>query len=117
MHPNVEQEARADADLDTLVTALYVQVDDLLKADPDRTPWRPAVGIAPKISDAELVTLAVAQAVLGLTSEARWLRFGRTRLRGRSGIAAHSEVDPCNSALTYPDALAKKRGRAVAGKP
>ncbi len=71
-----------DADLDTLVTALYVQVDDLLKANPDRTPWRPAVGIAPKISDAELVTLAVAQAVLGFTSEARWLRFGRTRLRG-----------------------------------
>jgi len=71
-----------DADLDTLVTALYVQVDDLLKANPDRAPWRPAVGIAPKISDAELVTLAVAQAVLGFTSEARWLRFGRTRLRG-----------------------------------
>ena len=39
-----------DADLDTLVTALYVQVDDLLKANPDRVPWRPPVGIAPRIS-------------------------------------------------------------------
>ena len=29
-----------DADLDTLVTALYVQVDDLLKANPDRLPAR-----------------------------------------------------------------------------
>ena len=66
-----------DADLNTLVTALYVQVDDLLKANPDRVPWRPPVGIAPRISDAELVTLAVAQALLGFTSEARWLRFGR----------------------------------------
>jgi hypothetical protein len=70
-----------DADLDTLVTALYVQVDDILKANPDRVPWRPAVGIAPRITDAELVTLAVAQAVLGFTSEARWLRFGRAHLQ------------------------------------
>ena len=69
-----------DTDLDTLVTALYVQVDDLLKVNPDRTPWRPAVGIAPLISDAELVTLAVAQALLGFTSQARWLRFGRAHL-------------------------------------
>ena len=46
-----------DADLDTLATALYVRTDDLLKASPDRAPWRPRVGIAPKISDAELITL------------------------------------------------------------
>ena len=35
-----------DADLDTLATALYVRTDDLLKAAPERAPWRPAVGIA-----------------------------------------------------------------------
>ncbi len=70
-----------DADLDTLITALYVQVDDILKANPERVPWRPTVGIAPRITDAELVTLAVAQAVLGFTSEARWLRFGRAHLQ------------------------------------
>ncbi len=69
-----------DADLDTLVTALYVQVDDLLKMHPEQLPWRPPVGIAPRISDAELVTLAVAQALLGFTSEARWLRYGRAHL-------------------------------------
>ena len=63
-----------DADLDTLATALYVSIDDLLKAAPYLAPWRPAVGIAPKLSDAELVTLAVLQALLGFTSEARWLR-------------------------------------------
>ena len=40
-----------DADLDTLATALYVKTDDLMK-----TGWRPEVGIAPKLSDAELVT-------------------------------------------------------------
>ena len=70
-----------DADLDTLATALYVRTDDLLKASPERAPWRPKVGIAPRISDAELITLAVMQALLGLTSEARWLRYARTHLR------------------------------------
>jgi len=70
-----------DADLDTLATALYVRTDDLLKASPERAPWRPKIGIAPRISDAELITLAVLQALLGHTSEARWLRYTRTHLR------------------------------------
>ncbi len=70
-----------DADLDTLATALYVTVDDLLKQAPHLAPWRPRVGIAPKLSDAELVTLAVMQALLGFTSEARWLRHVGRHLR------------------------------------
>ncbi len=70
-----------DADLDTLATALYVRTDDLLKTGPQRAPWRPAVGICPELSDAELVTLAVLQALLGFTSEARWLRFAGKHLR------------------------------------
>ncbi|HEY6708829.1 MAG TPA: IS982 family transposase [Actinomycetota bacterium] len=70
-----------DADLDTLATALYVTIDDLLKTAPHLAPWRPAVGIAPKLSDAELLTLAVMQALLGFTSEARWLRHAHTHLR------------------------------------
>ncbi len=69
-----------DADLDTLATALYVRVDDLLKSHPEHVPWRPRIGITPKISDAELVTLAVMQALLGHVSEARWLRFATTHL-------------------------------------
>jgi hypothetical protein len=69
-----------DADLDTLATALYVKIDDLLQAVPELGPWRPSVGIAPKLSDAELVTLAVLQALLGYTSEARWLRHANRHL-------------------------------------
>jgi hypothetical protein len=38
-----------DADLDTLATALYVKLDELLKATPQLAPWRPVVGIAPKL--------------------------------------------------------------------
>ena len=71
-----------DADLDTLATALYVKTDDLLKAYPERVPARPKIGIVPKISDAELVTLAVMQALLGHTSERRWLRYVRKNLGG-----------------------------------
>jgi hypothetical protein len=69
-----------DADLDTLATALYVRTDDLLKACPEHAPARPRVGIAPRLTDAELVTLAVMQALLGRTSEARWLRFAHAEL-------------------------------------
>jgi hypothetical protein len=66
--------------LDTLATALYVRTDDLLKESPQLAPLRPAVGIAPQLSDAELVTLAVMQALLGFTSEARWIRHAHAHL-------------------------------------
>jgi Transposase DDE domain len=67
-------------EIDTLATALYVRTDDLLKEAPYLAPWRPAVGITPQLSDAELVTLAVMQALLGFTSEARWVRHARSHL-------------------------------------
>ncbi|WP_431905000.1 IS982 family transposase, partial [Nonomuraea sp. bgisy101] len=69
-------------ELDTLATALYVRIDDALKAQPHLAPWRPKVGLAPTLSDAELVTLAVLSALLGFTSERRWLRHARTELAG-----------------------------------
>ena len=61
------------ADLDTLVIALYVMVDELL--GPRLGPGR-----RPKLTDAELICLAVAQALLGYGSERRWLRAVRGRL-------------------------------------
>jgi len=70
-------------DLDTLATALYVTTDDLLVNHPEWVPERPAVGIVPKLGDAELVTLAAVQALLGYTSEARFLRWAKTHLRPR----------------------------------
>jgi hypothetical protein len=79
--PTPNPEARVDADMDTLATALYARTDDVLKASPQLVPWRPEAGIEPRLSDAELVTLAVMQALLGYTSEARWLRHARKHLR------------------------------------
>lgn len=67
-------EVLVDTDLDTLATALYVTADDLLKTHPEQVPERPVVGIVPLISDAELIVLAVMQALLGYRSETRWLR-------------------------------------------
>ena len=63
-----------DADLDTMLTALYVKIDDMLVKD--RRPGHPV-----QLSQSELVCLAVAQAMLGFRSEARWLRFCRGHLR------------------------------------
>ncbi|MFE5587433.1 IS982 family transposase, partial [Kitasatospora sp. NPDC056531] len=68
-------------DLDSLATALYVKTDDLLKESPHLAPWRPEIGIEPKLSDAELVTLAVMQALLGYVSERRWIRYASSHLR------------------------------------
>src|SRR6185437_4167859 len=68
-------------DAGTLATALYGTTDDMLKEQPDLAPWRPPAGITPRLSDAELVTLAAMQAVSGCTSEAKRLRHARARLR------------------------------------
>lgn len=68
-------------DRDTLATALYVKIDDELKASPQLNRRRPRVGIAPKITDAELITVAVLQAVLGYPKESHWIRYARKALR------------------------------------
>jgi len=80
LEPNANLEALVDADLDTLATALYVTTDELLKSRPELAPWRPAVGIKPQVSDAELVTLAVLAAMLGFACETRWVRYARAHL-------------------------------------
>jgi hypothetical protein len=61
------------ADLDALLTHVYVLVDDLL-------PRRRRFGRPPRISDAELVCLAIAQVLLDCPSERRFLRLARRRL-------------------------------------
>jgi hypothetical protein len=63
------------ATLDDLVTALYVFIDDLLASQPRRRLGRP-----PRVSDAEVICLAVAQVLLDAGSERAWLRRVRRRL-------------------------------------
>ena len=62
-----------DADLDLLLTAVYCTADDLL-------PSRP--GNARRIvTDAEVVTLCVAQAIMGIPSDRRFLAVASKHLR------------------------------------
>ena len=61
-----------DADLDTLCTYVYCTADDLLPEKPRNTRRR--------TTDAEVVTLCVAQAILGISSDRRFLTFARKHL-------------------------------------
>lgn len=65
--------------LDTLLTALYVDLDDrVLPALGWSRAHRP--GRKPALSDPELLCLAVAQHLLGFASERRWIRYARKHL-------------------------------------
>ncbi len=80
-------------------------VDDRLK-----TPrWR---GRPPRLTDAELVTLSVAQAVLGFHCEARWLRFAHAHLHGLFPYLPQRPA--CNKHLRAALPLVKQAIRSLA---
>ena len=58
-------------DADTLATALYATAGDMLKEHPGLAPWRPPAGITPRLSDAELVTLATMQPIKSSSADLR----------------------------------------------
>lgn len=62
--------APTEVNLDALLTALYSVLDEALPR------WRQR-GPAPQVTDAEVVCLAVAQVLLGYSSERHWLRAAR----------------------------------------
>jgi len=62
-----------DADLDLLLTAVYVTADDLLPARPKNARR--------SVTDAEVVTLCVAQAIMGIPSDRRFLAVASKHLR------------------------------------
>jgi hypothetical protein len=66
------------ADLDTLLTALYVELTDRIIASLGFT--RSGPGKPPEVTDAELVCLAVAQVLLRYDGERHWLRAAPGRV-------------------------------------
>jgi hypothetical protein len=62
-----------DADLDLLLTAVYVIADDLLPSKPENAKRI--------VTDAEVVTLCVAQAIMGIPSDRRFLAVAQKHLR------------------------------------
>jgi hypothetical protein len=71
-----------DKNIETLATALYVKIDDMLLAEPELAPWRPEGSMPVTVSDSELLAMAVMSALLGFRSERRWLRYAAARLTG-----------------------------------
>lgn len=61
------------ADLDTLCTVVYCTADDLLPEKPGNARRR--------VTDAEIATLCVAQAIMGIPSDRRFLTVARKHLR------------------------------------
>ncbi len=80
-----------DADLDLLLISVYCTADDLLPARPHNARR--------KLSDAEVVTLCVAQVLMGIPSDRRFLRAARRQL---------GHLFPT---LPSQDALHKRRAR------
>lgn len=63
-----------EENLDTLVTALYVKIDD------DRSGIARLPGRPPTLGHSELICLAVMQSMLGFGSESRFLRYARENI-------------------------------------
>jgi hypothetical protein len=61
------------ADLDALLTALYVELTD--RIIPRRGFARRGPGSRPEVTDAELACIAVAQVLLRFDDERHWLRI------------------------------------------
>jgi hypothetical protein len=80
-----------DADLDLLCTSVYCTADDLLPQKPPN--WRRA------LTDAEVVTLCVAQVMMGIPSDRRFLR------------AANRQLGHLFPYLPTQSGLHKRRGR------
>ena len=81
------------ADLDTLLTALYVELTD--RIIPARGFTRRGPGGRPVVTDAELACIAVAQVLLRLDDERHWLRIA-LRLIGTCspGCCARASTTP-----------------------
>lgn len=77
--------ASMDADLDLLLTTVFVTADDLL---PER-----AGNARRRVTDAEVVTLCVAQSIMGIPSDRRFLKVAAKQL----GLSSRS----CPSSLGF----------------
>ena len=69
-----------DADLDTLLIALYVELDDRIIPAVRPGRRRRGPGRPPVVTDAELLCLAVAQVLLRYNDEHHWLRAAPARV-------------------------------------
>jgi hypothetical protein len=93
-----------DADLDTLCTVVYCTADDLLP-EARRNARR-------RVSDAEVVTLCVAQAIMGIPSDRRFLAVARKRL-----VHLFPEMPRLRACASRPAARSALGLRELLGRP
>jgi hypothetical protein len=67
-------------DLNTLLTTLYVHLDDRIMPELGFSRDHHA-GRKPQLNDVELLCLIVAQHLLGIASDRKWIRFARTHFQ------------------------------------
>src|SRR2546423_14571569 len=84
------REATMHAQIDDLLTPTYVLVDDFL-------PKRRGPGRPPRITDAELITLAIAQVFMGLPNDRQFWRSPATASRTCSPTC-HASRAPTSAA-------------------
>jgi DDE family transposase len=105
-----------DADLDTLLIALYVELDDRIipASHPRRTRRGP--GRPPLVTDAELLCLAVAQ-VLRYNDEHHWLRAAPARVGHLfPRLLKHCEYNErCKKAANLLEAALRRPADATPG--
>jgi hypothetical protein len=114
------------ADLNTLLTAFYVELTD--RIIPSLGSARSGPGKPPEVTDAELVCLAVAQGLPRFDDERHWLRAARSRVghlfprlldqseynERLTADAAHSSSAGRHLAVQHVEAEARLPGRAEA---
>lgn len=69
------------ASIEEQMIAVYVWVDDYLKAHPKATQWRRANNNHPEFTDAEVITLGLLQGCLGVATLKHAYRFAAANLR------------------------------------
>lgn len=78
-------------DLNTLLTTLYVHLDDrILPALGFTRANHP--GRTPVLNDVKLLCLVVAQQMLGIASDRKWIRYARTHLSEMFPNLPHSQA-------------------------
>ncbi|WP_410626953.1 IS982 family transposase [Amycolatopsis sp. cmx-8-4] len=95
-------------ELDTLLTALYVLVDDHV------VPPRVGRGRRPELTDSELICLAVAQVLLRFDSERRWIRHLHSESKWRAWFPRLPGQSGYNKRLRAAYPLARKTIIALA---
>jgi hypothetical protein len=80
------------ASIDHQMTAIYVFVDDSLKAPPTLAQWRPSNHSQPALTDAQVITIGLRQGCLGVARlNQAYLLIARNHQRAVAGLCSYKQ--------------------------